>query len=213
MTWILGICTCAIAIGAIATWVMAGGETWRWGSVRVRGPEVGDGPFRSAAIMVERPRRLPAVPAVASAISVGWGMLTMFLFAPLGILLCAITLPAARHGVLGALAALGALASTMSGIAIGQRLFAVSKALVVRTQASADRVRSVAKHAAVHHVLVMATVAAVHVASGHEAELLVLTAVPCAVGIGVAALLAFAWLTLRRLDREDAAPDPRARLG
>lgn len=205
MTWILGICTTVIAIGAIATWIMAAGERWRWGSVRVRGPELGDGPFRSAAIMVERPRRLPAIPAVASAISVGWGMLTLFLFVPLGMLLCAIALPAARYGVFGVLAGLGALASTMSGIAIGQRLIAVSKALVVRTHESAGRVRSVAKHVAVHHVLVMATVAAVRVASGTETELLVLTAIPCAIGMGLAALLAFAWLTLRRLDREDAA--------
>lgn len=204
MTWILSICSTVIAIGAIATWWVARGETWRWGSVRARGPELGDGPFRSAAIMVDRPRGLPAVPASASAIGIAWGMLTLCLFAPMGILLSAITVPAARLGLLAALGGVGSLASTLSGFAIGTRMLAVSKSLVVRTPRSAEHIGSVAMHAALHHVLVFATVAAVEGASGMGRGLLAFTAVPCAIGLGVAALLAVACSTLRRLDRADA---------
>lgn len=204
MTWIIAICSTAIAIGSIATWRLARGQRWRWGSVRVRGPEVGDGPFRSAAVIMERPRRMPMAVPVASAISVGWGALTLFLFAPLGILLSAVALPGARHGVLAAMGGLGAAASTLSGFAIGVRMLAVSKSLVVRTADSAERVRSVAIHAALHHVLVFGTVTAIHGGTGSDPEIVAFSAVPCAIGMGVAALLAVAGWALRRLDRVDA---------
>jgi hypothetical protein len=204
MTWIVAIVSIAVAIGAVATWRMARGETWRWGSVRVPGPVVGDGPYRSASITIERRRRLPASAAVGSAIGIAWGMFTLFLFAPMGILLSAVALPAARHGIFAALGGLGAVAATLSGFAIGHRLIYVSRSLVVRTPDSAERVAGVAAHSMVHHVLVMAAVAVIQYAGGWEANFLIVTAIPCAVGLGVAALLGVAAWRLRRLDRADA---------
>ncbi len=204
MTWILAVCSSTIVIGAVATWQMARGQSWRWGSVRVRGPEVGDGPFRSATIMIERRRRQPPVAAAASVTGIAWGVLTLFFFAPLGILLCAIAIPAAKHGLLASMGGLGAAASTLSGFAIGVRMLSVGKSLVVRTPDSAERVLSVAMHAAVHHVLVFATVVVIYRAADSEPGLVTFAAVPCAIGLGVAALLALAGWRLRRLDRADA---------
>ena len=203
MSWILGICATAIAVGALATWRAAAGEGWRWGSLRSRGPQVGAGPYRSAPALIERRRRLPAVAAIASTASVAWGLVTLLILSPLGLALTSWAVPAARDGVLLTIAALAMVAVTMSGFPMAVRLMAVCRSLAVRTDRSAEHALSVAVHAAVHHGLALATFGFMGLAV-RRWELLRMAAIPCAIGFAVAALLARAHRAIRRIDRQDA---------
>jgi hypothetical protein len=203
MTWIAAIVVTALLAGGLATWWMAAGESWRWGRLRRPGPQMGDGPYRSAPVVVEIPRRLPAIAGVASVLSVSLGLVTLLVFAPAGVVLSTIALPGSVEGVPEAVAALAVTGVTMSGFVIAMRLIGAPRLLVVRGADSAARVRAVAIHGALHHALAAATFAFMH-AVVEAWPLLTVAAIPCAIGLAVAGLLGGASAVISRIDREDA---------
>lgn len=204
----VGVTLLALLAGIIATWAAARGNRWRWGRTVETGPSVGEGAYRRAPVRIERPRRMPAVCALASVTAFAWGVLTVGVFVPAGALyfyvaICAII---ADHWWFP-IGAIGLLVAVIRGCVVGPRLAGAVRALTVRTSDSAGSVGAVARQSLIHHALVAAAIYLVSSGAGADPVAYV-CAIPCAIGAAQAVLLLGARATLARLDREDAAtPD------
>jgi hypothetical protein len=217
MDVLFGISAFALGLGALVTWMWSRGEGWRWGSRPGPVVEVGDGAYRTAAVSTRTPRRMPAVCAIASATSVAWGTITLCLFAPAGILgwtVAASAVGRGLHGVpgiLGVLGFLGLLAVTIHGFLIGPCLIGLVSPLTVRTSTSSLTVARAATRSLAHHLFVIVSCALLGL--GMDTPIWpAVAAPPVLVGAAHAILLTRARVTLDRLDRldrDDAATDPR----
>ena len=201
----VGVASLALLAGIIATWVAARGQRWRWGRTMESGPAVGEGVYRGALVSIERPRRVPAICALASVTAFAWGALTVCLFAPAGGLFFYVaTFSIIPDRWWFALGVLGLLVAVIRGYMVGPRLVRMVRALAVRTPDSAGSVGSVARQSLFHHVLVAAALGVLCSGAGAD-PIAYACAIPCAIGAAQAALLLGARATLARLDREDAA--------
>jgi hypothetical protein len=189
-----------LAIGAVATWLRARRQGWRWGW-KSGTQEVGDGAYRSAPVETRTPRRMPAVCAVASATSVAWGILTTFLFAPAGVLGCVLVDREGTQEVGNLLGTLLFGLFTLHGFALGARLMGLVDVLAVRRPGSRERIYQAAVVSIVHHVAVAISFALI---IGRDQEALAAFAIPCAIGVVHAVLLFRAGRAVEALDREDA---------
>lgn len=201
MSYLVGVSAFALVIGIVLTCFLASGQRWRWGSRISRRVDVGDGVYRSAPFDVPEARQLPVVCGVGAVTSVAWGVLTLLVFAPAGLLLFAMSSPSAVAPPLATVGAVGVLLASGHGLLLGARLIGLVKVLVVRTESSASRVGHAVIVSGIHHAVVIASFVALS-ASGHDGPLL-LAAIPCAIGFIHVALLAQARAVLSRLDHED----------
>jgi hypothetical protein len=200
----------AVVLAAVATWFEVGSGRWRWGSIAEPPAVVGDDPYRTMVVAGgARPRHVPALCIAASFTSIAWGMVTMLMFAPGGLmfLLCGyVSHPAAFPG------GLLVLMVSLHGFVIGARLIAISRALVVRSAGAAVRARSVAVRSLAHHGGVAAAFAlvAVVVQSREMDQIAVQTAWLCGLGAGLALLVLLAGRKIARVDAAEAAAIPRS---
>lgn len=217
MDWIVGIggglCALALLAGIVATRRAARGHGWRWGRTVETGPSVGEGAYRSALVGIERPRRMPAICALASVTAFACGVLTVGVCAPAGAALfyAAVFLIIGKAWWFG-LGVAGLGVAIVCGCIIGPRLVGAVHVLSVRHARSAGKVASLARQTLVHHVLVAASLALLCSGAGGDPILHAFYAIPCAMGAAQAALLLGARATLARLDREDAATTDLAEL-
>lgn len=204
MGWIIGVPAVALAIGVIVT-ASAARQRGSWGLVMAPPMPVGDGPYRASLIEMYRRRSVPPVTVIASALGIGWGLLTMFVFAPAGIVLCLFALPAAGSHPITAVGFAALMVSIIHGFALGARLIGLSRALVVHARAaSTDAIRGAARATLIQHLLVAGAFALI--ALPRESGLFAIAAVPCAIGLVLAGLLAAAHAAHRRADeRPDLA--------
>ena len=210
MSVVLIIAALALVVGGSVTLSQASGQRWRWGWRAVSAPSVGDGVFRSAPVTVRESRSIPPVCVAAAVTSAAWGILTLFLFMPAGMLGCTAGAPTGESGVLGTFGFLGIAAVNLHAFFLGTALLRLVKPLTQRSPGAAALVARTARSSLIHHAAVVAAFAAAF--SGADAAACILLAlVPCAIGGLHAALLLAARAALIRLDREDAArPDPAA---
>jgi len=202
MAWVIGFASLGLLVGALVTWKVARGQTWRWGWTAEIAPAAGDGAYRSAPVVLQRPRRMPLVCAVAATFSVFWGALTAFVFAPASGFLCLTQLTEVEHhGFLFAVGSVGLIAAAMVGFVLGLRLIGLVHVLAART-AGSERVRQIAYRSLVHHVVVAVSLA-YWLAGAGDFEFYGIAAIPCAIGMGHALLLGAAYRMLLRRDRED----------
>jgi hypothetical protein len=139
------IVSAALGVGALATWVFARRNGWRWGSTPGGTVELADGPYRAAQISTTVPRGIPPSVASASITSIAWGLFTLCVFSPAGLLMASFP----ERTPLYLIYCL--ILCSLHGFVIGARLCAVSRSLSVRTGRSAEKVRSVAVHSLIHH--------------------------------------------------------------
>src|SRR5687768_2384177 len=121
MNGLIAVTAIALGIGAVATWLRARRQGWRWGW-KSGTQEVGDGAYRSAPVEIRTPRRMPAVCAVASATSIAWGILTTFLFAPAGVVGCVMVNGEGGQGIGRLIGTVLFGLVTLHGFAFGARL-------------------------------------------------------------------------------------------
>lgn len=207
MTLVLIIVAIALATGGVVTWIQAHGHRWRWGWRAVTAPPTGDGVYRSAPVTLRAPRSIPPACVAAAVTSAAWGILTLFLFLPAGLLGCTVGAPSSAAGPLGAIGFLGVVLVNGHGFVLGAALLGLVKPLTRRPPGAAALVGRIARRSLAHHAAVVAAFAAAFGAAG-AAEWVWLAGVPCAIGAAHALLLLAARAALVRLDREDAAgPD------
>jgi hypothetical protein len=203
MAWVIGLASLGLLVGALVTWEVARRQTWRWGWTPELSPAAGDGAYRSAPVVLQKPRRMPLVCAVAATCSVFWGALIAFVFAPAGGLFCCMQMTEVEHhDLLFAVGSVGLIAAAMVGFVLGLRLIRLVYPLAARTADSAEHVRQVAFRSLVLHVVVAALLA-YWLAGAGDFEMYGIAVVPCAIGMGHTLLLGAAYRMLLRLDRED----------
>jgi hypothetical protein len=200
---LVGVPVGALVIGIVVTWRWASGEGWRWGWRVGRRVEVGEGAYRSAPVDVREPRRLPLVCSVAAATSVAWGLLTLLIFAPAGLIMFAVQIGLihAHWPSLAPLGAIGLLIASCHAFWFGGRLIGLVGPLVVRTECSATRVDTMRLVSTWHHALVTASFVVLSADAGMKP--LLVSMIPCAIGFAHVFLLARARAALARLDGED----------
>jgi hypothetical protein len=208
-----GLCSLALLAGIFATWMAARGHGWRWGRTVERGPSVGEGAYRSALVSIERPRRMPAICALAAVTSFACGVLTVGVCAPAG----AALVYAGVFVIIGKAwwfgpSVVGLAVAIVYACIIGPRLVGAVHVLAVRHAHSAGKIASLARQTLLLHMLVAAALALLCLGAGGDPILHALYAIPCAMGAAQAALLLGAAATLARLDREDAANTDLAEL-
>ncbi|HTE55845.1 MAG TPA: hypothetical protein VK698_33550 [Kofleriaceae bacterium] len=204
MTAMLVISGFALFMGALVTWVSARGQGWRWGWRPVQLAAADEGVYRSAPVTVRAPRRMPTVCGVAAVTSVAWGTLTVFVFAPAGVVGCLVVAPQASVGVLGVVGLIGISAVTLHGFYLGVLLIGLVKPITVRASGAGERLGRAAGASFAHHGAVVLSFACLS-AADHEVVWVGMAAVPCAIGALQACLLLAARAAHVRLDREDAA--------
>jgi hypothetical protein len=180
MNWIVMLSAMGLGTAALATAMLARRHAWRWGEVIDRRVEVGNGPFRTSVHETHRPRGIPGSVSLASVTSIVWGLLTGLVFAPAGLVLCAVA-DTSPIGVMGVLVV------SVHGFVMAVRLCAVSGPLM---QKEPDTAISVARASVVHHIGVIAAFAILSF-TGRSLEpgLFLLAAIPCLLGLGLAALV------------------------
>ena len=201
-----GLCSLALIAGIFATRMAARGQGWRWGRTVETGPSVGEGAYRSAVVRIERPRRMPAICALAAVTSFACGVLTVGVCAPAGAML----VYAGAFVIIGKAwwfgpSVVGLAAAILYACIVGPRLVGAVHVLAVRHAHSARKIASLARQTLLLHMLVAAALALLCLGAGGDPILHALYAIPCAMGAAQAALLLGAGATLARLDREDAA--------
>lgn len=169
----------AVGFAGLATALMARRHAWRWSSVPAAAVVVGHGPFRDAQLSKLRPGSVPTSAKLGSVTSILWGLMTALVFAPAGLVFCAIGWDVSVVGTVFVLAV------SLHGFALAARLFAGARSLV---RGEGTKVASLARASAVHHLAVIASFAVVALAGG-DGYLWALAAIPCAVGLAHAAFL------------------------
>lgn len=204
MSAILIIAFLALLTGGFVTVAQASGQRWRWGWRPVTAASADDGVYRSAPVIVREPRSIPRVCIIAAVTSAAWGILTLFLFMPAGMLGCTVGAPTGESGVLSTFGFLGIVAVNLHAFFLGTAFLGLVKPLTQRSPGAAAQVGRIARFSLVHHAVVVAAFAAAF-AGMDAAEWTLLAGVPCAIGGLHVALLLAARAALVRLDREDAA--------
>jgi hypothetical protein len=206
MNWVIGLSSLALLAGVLATWIAGRGKQSRWGRTIETTPPLGEGMYRRAPVRIERPRRIPAICRLASVTVFAWGALTVFVFAPAGVLLFIMVLgEIVERGWLFALATAGLVVAVIRGFTVGTRLMLAVNVLAARTADSVESVRRVARQSLFHHALVATVLVLFGFSARADAIFFALFFIPCAIGAAQAALLLGARATIDRLDREDAA--------
>lgn len=170
------LCTVAVLLFAVAS-------RGRWGTEPAPAVDVGGGPFRGGAVSARRPRGLPGVVGAAAGTGFFWAALTALVFAPAGGLL-ALLFADQAPAFLAALVVLVAL----SGLLLAISLVAASVQLLRRGSHAASLGRGTAIWSYAHHGAVFAVMAIAALVEPHIPVLL-LAAIPCAVGAVHALLL------------------------
>lgn len=210
MDWVValavGSASIALLIGIRVTRKAAHGHGWRWGRTMETDSSLGEGAYRSAPVRVEQPRRMPPICALASVTAYAWGALTVSVCAPAGGLL----FYTAVFYIIGkeswfAIGVAGLAVAVVCGYLVGLRLLRSVHALAVRQASSAGSVASLARQSLLHHALVAVALGLLFSGAGADPIVHAVYAIPCAIGLGQAALLLAASATLTRLDRDDAA--------
>ncbi len=202
----------ALITGAVVTGIQARGQRWRWGWRTVTSAPLGDGVYRSAPVVLREPRAVPRVCTVAAVTSTAWGILTLFVFMPAGMLGCTVAAPAIEDGLPRVIGSLGIVVVNLHALVLGPALLHLVKPLTWRSPGAAALVGRTARSSLAHHAVVVAAFAA-SFGAADAIEWIWLTGVPCAIGAAQAALLLAARAALIRLDREDAARPDLARNG
>lgn len=204
MSLVLIIAGLALATGAVVTLTLARGQRWRWGWRPATAPSADDGIYRSAPVTVREPRSIPPVCIAAAITSAAWGILTLFLFLPAGMVGCTVSGPSSANGALSVIGFIGIMAVNLQALFLGPALLGLVKPLTRRSPGAAALVLRTARFSLVHHAVVVAAFASSFGSSG-ALEWIWLAWVPCAIGGLHAALLLAARAALVQLDREDAA--------
>lgn len=194
----------ALATGGLVTWTQVRGQRWRWGWRAVTATSVGDGIYRAAPVTLRAPRTVPLVCTIAAVTSVAWGILTLFIFMPAGMLGCTVGAPHGETRLLSVIGLIGMIAVNFHAFFLGTALIGLVAPLTRRPPGAADRVGRTAGFSLAHHAVVVASFAASFAAEG-AFEWIWIAGVPCAIGGAHVALLLAARTALIRLDREDAA--------
>ena len=209
MSVVLIIVAVALAVGGLVTWTQARGQRWRWGWRAVTTPAVGEGLYRSADVTLRAPRSIPLVCTVAAVTSAAWGMLTLFVFMPAGMLGCTVAAPYGASRLLGVIGFLGLTVVILHAFPLGTALMGLARILTRRPPNAAALVARTAKFSLAHHAVVAAVFATCFPVEDAVWWAL-LAGVPCAIGLAHAGLLLTARAALIRLDLEDAARDRTA---
>jgi hypothetical protein len=212
MSLALIIVVMALITGGVVTGIQAKGQRWRWGWREVTTPPVGDGIYRSAPVTVREPRAVPLVCTVAAVTSAAWGILTLFVFMPAGMLGCTVGAPTGGNDLLSVIGFVGIVLVNLHAFFLGTALLNLVKPLTRRSPGAAALVGRTARSSLAHHAVVVAAFAASFGATG-ALEWIWLAGVPCAIGGAHVALLFAARTALVRLDREDAARPEMSPIG
>lgn len=183
-----------ILIGSFAlAYGLSDRHAWRWGTseAKVVAPAGG---YRDAALTQEVARPVPPlIPLVASTGFV-WAAITLLVFAPAGALF---TMMLEGHR----LACVCFLTVTVSGFGLGIGLIVAGLDLVRCRERAPSTARSVGTWSLVHHAAVLvATCVTAAAEGGDSAALILVAAVPCALG----ALHAFGLLRAAQLPAPEA---------
>lgn len=163
----------------------------RWGERVARAELAGAGPYRDGTLVLHERQGAPWWVRLTAGLSGLWGVVTVFVFAPGGLLFVLVS--AERTPVI----ALLALLVSLHGFWVGGRLGWSGVRLLKRKELSL--VRTLPLHTALHHAAVLSVFALASL--GTHDDLVEVTLVPCAIGVAMAPLLTVA---LRR--SQQAAP-------
>lgn len=201
----------AVAILAILIGLplAAVGARRRWGSVRVEAGTQGEGVYRGGTASTDEARGTPPIVAVASMAAAIWGVLTLFVFVPGGILSTAIFFE--QPSVLSVAAGIASVLVVLSGIALAVRTGRLSVSLVRRWEGAREQTRSVVRHSTYHHGAVFVTYGlgslAIAPVFSDGLGLAVTTLVPCGLGLLVGRGLSQAEAALAEVERAEKEAD------
>lgn len=190
MIWLELIVVAAILGSGLTVSVLSRHHGWRWGSVRGSPVSAGDGPYRGGQTTPTHLRGVPAVVRWAAGTGVAWGILTLLVFMPAGFLLLLVIGDATdTHGAWAAFAATMLLLVACDALILGFALLAIAPALVRGGEEGVRSARGVARWSTLHHLVVLLTFFTFALVNGNGFVLLVMSLVPCLLGLSQAGLL------------------------
>jgi len=188
MGWLVFVAAAAVMSGTIvATW---GGRrnAERWG-IRTTRSVVRSGPFRDGPVTTDvRARSAPFLLRVTTGLNVGWVAVTALVFVPTGLLGALVFLFSGE--AVGVLVGILLLAASVSGLVLCKSLGRTARRLLGRHSDGYESADAASRWSFVHHGLIaFGTI----VASAILGQVGILVfAIPCVVGVLLAALLQYA---------------------
>lgn len=183
MLLFVGLLAAIIAAGAIVNRSLVERYRWRWGQEPAPPLHVPSGPYRDGTTRPLRNRRVPLLVQMGAATSVAWGLVTLLVFVPSGMLLVLVSL---RHDPLFASAV---LAGCISGVGLAVGLMRAASLLVGRSAHVERRCVRLVGWSSLHHAVVFGMFGAFSVHEDFAGVALAMAAAPCALGLLHALLL------------------------
>lgn len=172
LRWVPGMLA-AIVASVVLLWVSAR-DRWRATTTTV----TGEGAYRSHATTTLASPRFPKRIAALSTLTIAWGVLT-FLFATAGFLFVLVIASSGASAVFVGLV-------SCSGVLFGISSLVLASRLIRRSERAPRTLRWYAAFGIVHHIVVPLAFASL---SQGIAEVFPMVLIPCAIGIGVVALV------------------------
>jgi len=186
VSWLVGVVLIALCASTVLVVALSRHWSWRWGTVRGPARRAGEGAYRSAETRPMRPRGVPARVRWAAGTSIAWGVVTLLVFAPAGALLVALL---ADGGNDAAVLVLPLLLVVVDGLVLPFGLFAAAGRLLRNSPGSTDGARRIATWSTIHHAAVLLVMAALGISELEALMLLLMSGVPCGIGLAQAWLL------------------------
>ena len=179
----------ALVGSAIAVGVMSDRYRERWGTRPGPPLRTGDSPYREAETRDEVLRGVPSVVRLAAATGIGWGVVTLLIFMPGGLLLTALVADGFGGHDGSWVSVLSVLLVSVHAIPVAFALMVAARA-VMRGDGSGRRTaRGIASWSSGHHFAVILALMLVTIVEPDLFAVLLLALLPCFLGLGHALLL------------------------